>query len=119
MGVSFNDIVTLAKSGFTYSNVKELISLGEMQTPEQNTEGAQAAAGAIDKPEPASAEAIVPTQNVIPDKTAEDPVDYKALYEQAKADLDKAQKANINQNAAPAQPTDSIKSLQDTISTYL
>lgn len=123
MGISLTDMITLAKSGFTYSNVKELMTMETSQDvkpePEAKAEEPQAAAGANDKPEPASAESKQATENAGPEKT-EDPVDYKALYEQTKADLDKAQKANVSQNAGAAQNTeDAFKHLTETISSYL
>lgn len=123
MGISLTDMITLAKSGFTYSNVKELMTMETSQDvkpePEAKAEEPQAAAGANDKPEPASAEPKQATENAGPEKS-EDPVDYKALYEQTKADLDKAQKANVSQNAGAVQNTeDAYKHLTETISTYL
>ena len=123
MGISLTDMITLAKSGFTYSNVKELMTMEISQDvkPEldKKAEEPQAAAGANDKPEPASAEPKQAPENAQPDK-AEDPVDYKTLYEQTKADLDKAQKANVSQNAGAVQNTeDAYKHLTETISSYL
>ena len=123
MGISLTDMITLAKSGFTYSNVKELMTMETSQDvkpqPEAKAEEPQGAAGANDKPEPASPEPNQAPENAGPEKT-EDPVDYKALYEQTKADLDKAQKANVSQNAGAVQNTeDAYKHLTETISSYL
>lgn len=119
MGVSFSDIVALAKAGYKPAEVKELISLGEKSEAEQKPEEPHAAAGAIQEPEPASGEPGVAEENVQPAKT-EDPVDYKSLYEQAKADLDKAQKANVSQNAAATTPAeDPDKTLREIVGSYL
>lgn len=118
MGLSIKDIVELAKAGYKVSEVKELMSLGEMAASETKTEEPPAGSGAISEPKPDTGEAKVPTENAQPEKP-ENSIDYKLLYEQTKADLDKAQKANINQNAAPVQSSDPTKELRATISTYL
>lgn len=123
MGISISDMIALAKAGYTPSQVKELMTMEIPQdakpTPDKQAEEPQGAAGANDKPEPASLEPNQAPENAQPDK-AEDPVDYKKLYEQTKADLDKAQKANVSQNAGAAQQSDDpYKHLTETISTYL
>ena len=123
MGISLTDMITLAKSGFTYSNVKELMTMETSQDvkpePEAKAEEPQAAAAPIDEAKTASAESKQTTENAGPEKT-EDPVAYKALYEQTKADLDKAQKANVSQNAGAVQNTeDAYKHLTETFSSYL
>ena len=123
MGISLTDMITLAKSGFTYSNVKELMTMETSQDvkpePEAKAEEPQAAAAPSDEAKTASAESKQATENSGPEKQ-EDPVDYKALYEQTKADLDKAQKANVSQNAGAVQkPEDAYKHLTETISSYL
>ena len=118
MGVSLTDLITLAKAGYTPGQVKELISLDVKAETEAKAEEQQAAAGANNEPEPASAEPEKAPENGQP-APAQDPVDYRSLYEKAKADLDAAQKANINQNAG-AQPTeDPEKSLREIVGTYL
>lgn len=122
MGVNLGDLITLAKAGYTPGQVKELLTLGASQdvmaVPEPKAEEPQAAAAANDEPKTASAEPIVATENA-PQEKPEDPVDYKSLYEQTKADLDKAQKANINQNASAVQTEDVEKHLRETISSFL
>lgn len=123
MGISISDMIALAKAGYTPSQVKELMTMEISQDvkpePEAKAEEPQGAAGANDKPEPASPESKQTPENAGPEKQ-EDPVDYKALYEQTKADLDKAQKANISQNAGAVQkPEDAYKHLTETISSYL
>lgn len=133
MGVSISDLITLAKAGYTPGQVKELISLSEKSGQEPNgqdpkgqepsgqdpkAEEPHAATGANDEPKPASGEPKEAAKNAQPAKT-EDSVDYKALYEQAKADLDKAQKANISQNAGAKPPEDPEKNLRDLVGSYL
>lgn len=123
MGISISDMIALAKAGYTPSQVKELMTMEISQDvkpePEANTEEPQAAAAPSDEAKTASAESKQTTENAGPEKP-EDPVDYKALYEQTKADLDKAQKANVSQNAGAAQNMeDAYKHLTETISSYL
>lgn len=118
MGVSISDLITLAKAGYTPGQVKELISLSEKSGQEPKAEEPPAATGANDEPKPASEEPKEAMENAQPAKT-EDSVDYKSLYEQAKADLDKAQKANISQNAGAKPPEDPEKDLRDLIGSYL
>ena len=123
MGISISDMIALAKAGYTPSQVKELMTMEISQDvktePEAKAEEPQAAAAPIDEAKTASAEPKQATENAGPEKS-EDPVDYKALYEQTKADLDKAQKANVSQNAGAVQNTeDAFKHLRETISSYL
>ena len=123
MGISISDMIALAKAGYTPSQVKELMTMETSQDvkPEQEAkaEEQQAAAAPSDEAKTASAESKQTTENAGPEKQ-EDPVDYKALYEQTKADLDKAQKANVSQNAGAVQnKEDAYKHLTETISSYL
>ena len=123
MGISISDMIALAKAGYTPSQVKELMTMEISQDvkpePEAKAEEPQAAAAPSDEAKTASAESKQATENAGPEKS-EDPVDYKALYEQTKADLDKAQKANVSQNAGAVQNTeDAYKHLTETISSYL
>lgn len=118
MGVSLTDLITLAKAGYTPGQVKELMTLDVKAEAGQKAEEQQAAAGANDEPKPDSAEAKGPSENEQP-AGAQDPVDYKSLYEKAKADLDAAQKANINQNAGAQTPEDPEKELREIVGTYL
>mgnify|MGYP006923266470 CR=1 FL=1 len=118
MGVSISDLITLAKAGYTPGQVKELISLSEKSGQEPMAEEPPAATGANVEPKPASEEPKEATENAQPAKT-EDSVDYKSLYEQTKADLDKAQKTNVNQNASAVQTEDADKHLRETISSFL
>ena len=118
MGVSLSDLITLAKAGYTPGQVKELMTLDVKAETEAKAEEQQAAAGAKDEPKPVGAEAEKPSENGQP-ADAQDPVDYKALYEKAKADLDAAQKANINKDAGAQTPEDPEKELRAIVGTYL
>ena len=123
MGISISDMIALAKAGYTPGQVKELMTMEISQDVKTETEAKaeeqQAAAAPIDKAKTASAEPNQATENAGTEKS-EDPVDYKALYEQTKADLDKAQKANVSQNAGAVQNTEDVyKHLTETISTYM
>lgn len=88
------DIIALAKQGYKPNDIKELLAIAEVS--EQKTEAPEVPA-------------------VEPEQTAEDqekPVDYKILYEQQQAEIEKlkadnkkvsddliqAQKDNINQD---------------------
>ena len=69
MGIKFADIIALAKSGYSVSDVKELMQLSDATTPSNDeTEAPQ------DNTEPAAEEPEEPEQ--------EEEVDYKTLYEQ-------------------------------------
>lgn len=118
MGVSLADLITLAKAGYTPGQVKELMTLDTKAEDGKKAEEQPAAAGANDEPKPEGAEAKKPSENE-PPKDVKDPVDYKALYEKAKADLDAAQKANIKQNAGAQEPEDPEKELRAIVGTYL
>ena len=75
--ISFNDIVALAKSGYTPAAIKELMEM-DVKDPE-------------------------PEKVTEPEKKTdpEDTTDYKALYEQTKKDLDDLKAANTTDNIAP------------------
>lgn len=118
MGVSLSDLITLAKAGYTPGQVKELMTLDVKAEAETKAEEQQAAAGANNEPEPASAEPEKAPENG-QSADAQDPVDYKALYEKTKADLDAAQKANINKDAGAQPAEDPEKSLREIVGTYL
>lgn len=96
--MKISDIVALAKAGYKYSEVKELIQLAT-ETPEASEEVKES--GSDETPE-ASEEA----QESEPEET-EDTIDYKALYEESQKALKAAQAANRK------QPKDEPKSAEE------
>lgn len=93
MGIKFSDIIALAKSGYTVSDVKELMQLSDATTPSNNdeTEAPQ------DNQEPAAED---------PEEPEQEEVDYKALYEQEQEKVKRLQAVNRNQNAQTNEKTD-------------
>ena len=92
MGIKFADIIALAKSGYTVSDVKELMQLSDATTPSNDeTEAPQ------DKQEPAAED---------PEEPEQEEVDYKALYEQEQEKVKRLQAVNRNQNAQTNEKTD-------------
>ena len=118
MGVSLTDLITLAKAGYTPGQVKELIALSEQEKP-TIPEEQQGAAAATSEPTTVSPEPIKATENAAqPEEPKKEEIDYKQLYERSQEDLKKAQAANINQNAAPANPIAPMQELKDIVASY-
>lgn len=93
MGIKFSDIIALAKSGYTVSDVKELMQLSDATTPSNDeTEAPQ------DNQEPAAEDPEEPEQ--------QEEVDYKTLYEQEQEKVKRLQAVNRNQNAQTNEKTD-------------
>ena len=92
MGIKFSDIIALAKSGYTVSDVKELMQLSDATTPSNDeTEAPQ------DDQEPAAED---------PEEPEQEEVDYKTLYEQDQEKVKRLQAVNRNQNAQTNEKTD-------------
>lgn len=92
MGIKFSDIIALAKSGYTVSDVKELMQLSDATTPSNDeTEAPQ------DNQEPAAED---------PEEPEQEEVDYKTLYEQEQEKVKRLQAVNRNQNAQTNEKTD-------------
>lgn len=90
MGIKFSDIIALAKSGYTVSDVKELMQLSETPSNDE-TEAPQ------DEQEPAAED---------PEEPEQEEVDYKTLYEQEQEKVKRLQAVNRNQNAQTNEKTD-------------
>lgn len=91
MGIKFSDIIALAKSGYTVSDVKELMQLSETPSTNDETEAPQ------DNTEPAAED---------PEEPEQEEVDYKTLYEQEQEKVKRLQAVNRNQNAQTTEKTD-------------
>ena len=91
MGIKFSDIIALAKSGYTVSDVKELMQLSDTPSNNDETEAPQ------DNTEPAAED---------PEEPEQEEVDYKTLYEQEQEKVKRLQAVNRNQNAQTNEKTD-------------
>ena len=91
MGIKFADIIALGKSGYTVSDVKELMQLSETPSNSDETEAPQ------DEQEPAAED---------PEEPEKEEVDYKTLYEQEQEKVKRLQAVNRNQNAQTNEKTD-------------
>lgn len=106
------DIVALAKAGYKASDIKELMSV-EIEDPAPEDGGAEDAPD--DQPGEPDKGTQPPAEN--PDKGSgqvkagepgkEDDIDYKKLYEDKCAELEKAQQTNVHQDQPekPKTPT--------------
>lgn len=118
MGVSLQDLITLAKAGYTPGQVKELITLSE-RVMEPVPEEPQAATAPISEAATESAEPVKATENA--EKASEpekEVIDYKALYEKSQEDLKKAQAVNRSTDLSD-NATDPQSDLQDIFRSYL
>lgn len=89
--LTIKDIVALAKADYKPADVKELMQMTE-ETKEEKTIPQDPPSNVV----PEAAAETAPSAAAEPEPPKEeDPIDYKALYESAKIDLDKAQKANM------------------------
>lgn len=111
--LSIKDIVDLAKAGYKPADVKELIEISKSNGDKKDQE-----------PAAESSDTFVPnaiTPNGNSDEAAGTPdpkesdIDYKALYESTKLELDKAQKENIKKDISSEEDdlsdTDILKDL--------
>ena len=95
--LSIFDIVELAKAGYKAADIKELTSVDIPDDDQKKT---------VDEEKPATSEqptAENSAKETEHDKSGaeepkEDSVDYKSLYEQKCAELEKVQQSNVHQN---------------------
>lgn len=111
--MELKDILTFAKAGYTYSQVKELLGI---QTPAptpteqqiqiaEHEEKFQEPKEIIQEPKEIIQEIEEPkTETVI--KETEKQIDYKALYEESQKKLKEAQSLNIQTNIEPLKEND-------------
>ena len=94
----FNDLITLAKAGFTPSDVREFLNSKDPEPVSEGEPETEKTAATIPDPDPEPAKKdptpVSEPQNVTPEP---EQVDYKKQYEQAVEALKKAQAANTRQ----------------------
>lgn len=92
--MNFMDLVALAKAGYKYNEVKELLAM-EPPAPEP------------EKPAEAPTEPDYKAlyEELKAEKKPDDEPDYKALYEAEKAAKEKLQADNLNRPRGEVQPT--------------
>lgn len=104
MGI-FNDVVALAKAGWTPSDIKEILEKDKEQKKE---------------PEEEKEDTKVFEKKDLPEdgKEKEDGKDYKALYESTKKALDEIQQKNTKEDMKPEETNvdDLIKDIKSLIS---
>lgn len=86
--IKFNDIIALAKSGWTPDAVKEIVSMDIKDETDEK-----------------------PAENKIPEKATEkkeDPIDYKKLYEEEHEKLSKLQDSNTKKEIEPEIEIDEV-----------
>lgn len=118
MGVSLQDLITLAKAGYTPGQVKELITLSEKVT-EPVPEEPQAATAPTSEAATESAEPVKATENA--EKVSEpekEVIDYKALYEKSQEDLKTAQAVNRSIDLSGNEPDPHVE-LSEIFRSYL
>lgn len=115
--IDVKDVIALALKGYKPSDIKELITLAEEAGTEKPADE-QPAGSAASAPAGDPEETPEPAKEQEPAK-APDPIDYKSLYEQAAADLKKAQAANIAQSAPEEDPNKGWDALKDAVRTYM
>ena len=97
--MNLNDIIALAKQGYKPADIRELIALADVTEPEATSpeikDGVQ---------EPLADEPIKEPDTTEPEAKA-DAIDYKKLYEEEKAKLEKVQKDNLSKNIKPETPS--------------
>lgn len=118
--MKFGDIMALAKSGFTYSNIKELMAM--------DTEGSQEviiedATPGINDTSPEDTGAVAtPAPAPVPEKASPDYGEeiqkLKDELQKTKADLAKAQKANAHADVSGNVP-DPQKTLDDIVRSFM
>ena len=108
--LSIFDIVELAKAGFKAADIKELTSVDIPDGDQGQTADGDAPAASEQPTAENSAKETEQDKSGAED-TKEDNVDYKSLYEQKCAELEKVQQSNVHQN----QPTPEKQTTLDDI----
>lgn len=108
--LTISDIVALAKAGYKPSDVKELIELSKTaetpaETPNDKEDGTTVAVTVLPDDPVANTAPATGSEEQDP----EDSIDYRALYEETKLQLDSAQQLNVRHNiqSDTEQETDS------------
>lgn len=98
--LTIGDIVALAKQGWNYSQVKELIEISKDENI-TNVSGCPSGDDAAGDNTAGVTPAVPESDNDSdPEPEKEPEPDYKKLYESTKIELDKAQKANTHINVS-------------------
>ena len=118
--MKFGDIMALAKSGFTYSNIKELMAMDTESSQELVIEDATPGITDI-SPEDTGANAT-PAPAPAPEKPSPDYGEeiqkLKAELQKTKEDLAKAQKANAHADVSGNKP-DPQSTLDDIVRSFM
>lgn len=114
--LSIIDMLTLAKAGYKKSDIDKILQ--EKAEPEKPEEP-QAATAPIEQAATISADPIKEPEKAEEPEQPEAEVDYKKLYEQAQADLKAAQDANNRTDLSGVVDEDPLKSLRETVATYI
>ena len=91
-----NDLVALAKAGYSPAEVKELMQAAKESGYESEPAPAEDKTKVIEPEKPAAKTEITEKEKPADDK------DYKALYEATKKDLESLQQKNTQENIKPA-----------------
>ena len=90
--MKFTDYIALARAGYKKAEIEKMLAEDAMEEKEQLPDPLDI--GDSREPEPEKPTEPAPEA----EKPVVDQTDYKALYEQAKKDLEAAQKANLSRD---------------------
>lgn len=105
--LSIFDIVELAKAGYKAADIKKLTSVDIPEDDQGQTAPKETPA---DSEQPTAENSAKGTEQVKSgaEEAKEDSVDYKSLYEQKCAELEKVQQSNVHQNQPNPKPTTTL-----------
>ena len=104
--LSIFDIVELAKAGYKAADIRELTSVDIPDGDQGQTAPEETPATSEQPTAENSAKGTEQVKSGAEDKT--DNVDYKSLYEQKCAELEKVQQSNVHQNQPNPKPTTTL-----------
>lgn len=105
--LSIFDIVELAKAGFKAADIKELTSV-DIPDGDQGQTADEDTPAASEQPTAENSAKGTEQDKSGAEEPKEDNVDYKSLYEQKCAELEKVQQSNVHQNQPNPKPTTTL-----------
>ena len=105
--LSIFDIVELAKAGYKAADIKELTSV-DIPDGDQGQTANEDVPATSEQPTAENSAKGTEQDKSGAEEPKEDNVDYKSLYEQKCAELEKVQQSNVHQNQPNPKPTTTL-----------
>lgn len=108
--LSIFDIVELAKAGYKAADIRELTSV-DIPDADQGQTAPEETPATSEQPTAENSAKGTEQDKSGTEEAKEDSVDYKSLYEQKCAELEKVQQSNVHQNQPNPKPTTTLNDI--------